>query len=302
MMTETQLLTVDFTQKGNVLQILPLPAQRSSEDLGWNGIYVQQHQQPAWETPESAHTRHMLLVHRATESIVQSERWFNGRMQQEWLGNGNNVAIIPAMVSHQANWNQESSFSLLFLEPDYLIQVAYESIGMNRVELIPQHAMSDPLIDQIARSLTAELEPNRLGSPLFADSLTIALAIHLLRNYSDLQQPLRETTGGLPQRKLQQAIDYINDHLAEALTVNAIANQLQMSPYYFSRLFKQSVGISPYQYVMRQRIEQATLLLRITSLSVAAIATQVGFANQNQFAIQFRKIMHTTPSNYRRNL
>jgi AraC family transcriptional regulator len=301
-MIEKQPLIIDFTQESNVLQILPRPAQRSSAGLGWQGIYVQQHQQPAWETPESAHTRHMLLVHGATEQIVQAERWFNGRRQQEQLGSSNNIAIIPAMVAHQANWNQESPFSLLFLEPDYLIQVAYELIGMNRVELIPHYAMADPLIDQIARSLTSELEPNRLGSRLFADSLTIALSIHLLRNYSNLQQPLQEVTGGLPPQKLKQAIDYINDHLAEALSITMIANQLQMSPYYFSRLFKQSVGLSPYQYVMQQRMERAAFLLRTTSLSVAVIAIQVGFTSQNQFAIQFRKLMHTTPSDYRKSL
>jgi AraC family transcriptional regulator len=301
MIPEIQPLTVDFNQEEDVLQILPHPTQRSSAGLGWNGLYIQQHQQPAWEIPECAHIRHMLLVHENSQ-IVRSERWFNGHRQQEQLGNGNNIAIIPAMVAHRANWQQESSFSLLFLEPDYLIQVAHESIKMDRIELIPHHAMPDLFINQVARSLTAELESGLPGSRLFADSLTIALAIHLLRNYADLQQPLREATSGLPQRKLQQAIDYIHDHLAEALTIMAIANELQMSPYYFSRLFKQSIGMSPYQYVMRQRIERAAFLLRTTPLSVAAIAVQVGFSSQNQLTIQFRKFIGTTPTNYRSNL
>lgn len=62
-MSETQPLTVDFTVEDEVLQILPRPALRSSANRGWNSIYVQQHQQPAWETPEYAHTQHMLLIH-----------------------------------------------------------------------------------------------------------------------------------------------------------------------------------------------------------------------------------------------
>jgi AraC family transcriptional regulator len=96
-------LTVDFTQEEEVLQILPRPALRSSENLGWKGLYVQQHQQPAWETPEYAHTRHMLLVHHP-EQMVHSERAFDGRRQQEQLGRDNNVVIVPATVQHQANW------------------------------------------------------------------------------------------------------------------------------------------------------------------------------------------------------
>jgi AraC family transcriptional regulator len=300
-MSDPQPLTVDFTQEDHVVQILPRPSLSSSENLRWNGIYVQQHQQPAWETPEYAHTRHMLLVHGTAQSVL-TERRFDGRRRQEHLGGTNNIVIIPATVLHQANWSQESSFSLLFLEPDYLAQVAYESISADRVELIPHHAMHDPLIDQIGRSLIAELESNQLNSGLFAESLTLALSIHLLRHYSTLQSPLREDSGGLPRRKLQQAIAYINAHLADDLSIGAIANELEMSQYYFSRLFKQSIGASPYQYVMRGRIERAQALLKTTTLSVAAIAQQVGFSHQNQLAIQFRKFTGTTPSNYRKRL
>lgn len=170
-MSETQPLTVDFTQEDDVLQILPRLALRSSDRMGWNGIYVQQHQQPAWETPDYAHTRHMLLVH-STNVAVQAERWFDGRRQQEQFGGRNNIAIVPATVEHRANWNRESPFSLLFLDRDRLVQVAYESVRTESVRLIPQYAMHDPLIEQIGKSLTAELETNLFGSQLFADSLT----------------------------------------------------------------------------------------------------------------------------------
>jgi AraC family transcriptional regulator len=300
-MPETQPLTVDFTQEEEVLQILPRPALRSSNDLGWKGLYVQQHQQPAWETPEYAHTRHMLLVHH-TEQMVHSERGFDGRRQQEQLGRDNNVVIVPATVQHQANWNQESGFTLLFLDPTYLVQVAHESIAVDRIELIPQFARPDPFIEQIGKSLTAELKSHGLGSRLFVDSLTTALSIHLLRNYSAWQQPLQAGTRGLTQRKLQQAIAYIKDHLTENLSLAAIAHELDMSQYYFARLFQQSMGVSPYQYVMQQRIERAKYLLRTTPLSIATIAQQVGFSNQNQLTVQFRKFTGTTPSSYRKNL
>lgn len=300
-MSEIQPKTVDFTHENDVLQILPRPALRSSENLDWVGIYVQQHQQPVWETPEYAHIRHMLLVHN-TDVTVQTERWFDGRKQQEQIGRENNIAIVPAGVQHRVNWDRESSFSLLFIESDFLIQIAYESVQVDRVRLLPHHAMSDPSIAQIGRLLTTELQSNQFGSPLFADSLTIALSIHLLRNYCDLQQPLREDVGGLTPRKLQSAIAYINEHLGEDLSISAIAQELEMSQYYFSRLFKQSMGKSPYQYIVQQRIERAKYLLRATPLSVAAIAMQAGFSHQNQLTIQFRKLTGTTPSNYRKQL
>jgi AraC family transcriptional regulator len=300
-MAETESLIVDFTQEEDVTQVLPYPPLRSSEDLAWQGLYVQHHQQPAWETPEYAHTRHMLLIHN-TNPPIQAERQFDGHRQLEQLGGETNIVLVPAQVQHRANWSQAGLFSLIFLEPDFLAQVAHESIRTNDVELIPHYATQDRFIDQIGRSLTVELQNNQLHSKLFADSLTIALSIHLLRHYANVQQPIGEYAGGLSRRKLQQVIEYINEHLASDLTIAAIADRVEMSPYHFSRLFKQSVGLSPYQYVMQQRIERSAYLLRTTTLSIAAIAIQVGFSTQNQLTIQFRKFLGITPSNYRKQL
>ena len=291
-------LTVDFTRPDQVLAILPNPPLRSSDQRDWDNIYVQQHDQPAWETPEYAHLSHMILVHGAEQ--VQAERYLDGRRQQEQIGRGQNIVIVPAQMQHQATWNQASDFGLLFLSPDYLMQVAHELTGASDIRLLPQFAMPDPLIDQMGSALMQELTSPDLGGRLFADSLKTALAVHLLRHYSD-RPPLREPSEGLSPRKLQQTMAYIQAHLSQEISLAGMAAELGMSQYYFARLFKQSVGLSPYQSVMRQRSERAALLLRTTSLSVAAIAAQVGFASQTQLALQFRKFIGTTPSRYRRS-
>jgi AraC family transcriptional regulator len=300
-MSEKQPLTADTTQKDDVVKIFPRLPLQSSENLGWKGIHVQQHCQPAWESPESANTTHIVAVG-LNSDLIQTECWFDGHRKQEQIDGRNNIAIIPAMVPHRVNWNQEASFSMLSIQPDRLTKIAYESFTTERVELIPHYAMHDTFIDHIGKSLTAELTEDRFGSQLLVDSLTIALSIHLLRHYSDWRKPLRDYQGGMPKRKIQQAIAYIHDHLAEDLTIAAIADELEMSQYYFSRLFKQAIGVSPYRYVMEQRIEAAKHLLKKTPLPISAISEQVGFANQNQLTVQFRNLTGTTPSNYRKHL
>jgi AraC family transcriptional regulator len=296
-MAETSPLAVDFTQTNEVLQILPQPPLRSSQNLQWDGLYVQQHHQPAWETPEYSHIRHMLLIH-TSQRAVQAERVLDGHRQTEQLRDGNMV-VVPATVQHQANWSEENTFTLLFLEPAHLTQVAHESIDLDRVELIPQFARLDPLIHQIGVSLSAELESPGLSDRLFVDALTTALSIHILRSYASRPQPLHEYTGGLSQRKLQQAIDYINTYLGEDLSLEAIAQTLGMSQYYFARLFKQSMGIAPYQYVIRQRVERAKQLLKQPELSISDIALQCGFASQGHLNLHFKRIVGATPRAFR---
>jgi AraC family transcriptional regulator len=297
-MAKPEILTVDFTRGDDVLQILPRPALRTSRDAGWNGIYVEEHYQPAWETPEYRQFQHVLLIHGSGEPVA-AERMFDGHRRAETIGGENNIVIIPSMVEHQASWNQESPFSLVLINPDRLNQVAYESTGYQPIELISQHAMSDPFIQQMGRSLTAELAIDQLGSNLFVESLAAALSVHLLRQYSTWQRPLRQDINGLSSRQLQRAIDYIQAYLATNLTVESIATELAMSQYHFARLFKQSLGIAPYQYVIQQRVDRAQLLLRSTTLSVSAIANQVGFSSQSQMAVQFRRQLGITPNKYR---
>ncbi|MER3494055.1 MAG: hypothetical protein C4323_18190 [Mastigocladus sp. ERB_26_2] len=65
---------------------------------------------------------------------------------------------------------------------------------------------------------------------------------HILRRYSTRQQRIPDISGGLPSYKLQLAIDYIQAHLTQNISLEAIATELGMSQYYFARLFKQSTG------------------------------------------------------------
>ncbi len=301
-MSETQPSAIDFTQEDKVSQILPRLPLRSSHTAGWHGIYVQQHHQPAWQTPEYCSTQHLILIHES-EQLIQAERRLDGRRQHEQLSDGN-VVIVPANAQHQVSWDQENSFILLFLEPTNLAHIAYEAVNVDRVDILPQFAMRDPLIYQIGRSLQAELQSNAngWGTRLYAEAAATMLAVHLLKQYSAFPTQIPDYAQGLSSQRRQLVLEYIHEHLSEDLSLAAIASSVGMSPYYFARLFKQSMGIAPYQYVLQQRVERAKQLLKTSRLSIAAIAHRVGFSDQSQLTVQFRKFTSTTPKAYRDGL
>jgi AraC family transcriptional regulator len=206
--------------------------------------------------------------------------------------------ITPPYLHRQLFWDTDAEFLLLRLEPKLFTCAVYESVDTDYAQIAPQLKICDPLIQQIGLALKAELEIDGLSDRLYAESMANALAVHLLRHYSTRRREIRSYSGRLPSYKLQQAIDYIQAHLAEDVSLEAIATELGMSQYYFARLFKHSTGYSPYQYVIKRRIERAQELLIQKQQSIANVALQVGFASQSQFGRHFKRLTGFTPKQF----
>lgn len=116
------------------------------------------------------------------------------------------------------------------------------------------------------------------------------------RSAETAQKPHEE--GGLPPFRLRKVQRYIGEHLDQDLTLARLAEVAGISKYHFSHLFKQSVGIPPYRYVILQRIEEAKRLLKQTELSIAQVALRTGFSSHSHLSKAFRKHVGTTPSTF----
>jgi AraC family transcriptional regulator len=101
--------------------------------------------------------------------------------------------------------------------------------------------------------------------------------------------------------QLNQVIDYINEHLDQDLSLNEMAAMVQMSPTYFASLFKQSTGLPPHQYVVHQRINRAKKMLLNSNLSIAEIATQLGFCDQSHLTRHMRRLLGVCPRQLRQH-
>jgi len=297
-----QPLAIDYRQEAAPLQILPNMPLLSSHQSSWNTIHLAHHRQPAWELPELHSDQHVIFiptkyetagVELVTEGKQQTVQYEANNPTQSGFG------ILPANLPYSLNWNVEVEFIHCYLEPSVLAQIAHESVNPDRVELPLLLWGTDPLVYQIGQALKADLEIDGIGRRFYADSLTTALAAHLLLHYSTRKHKLRAYNDGLPKEMLKQAIEYINTHLGENLSLAAMAAALHISPYYFCRLFKQSTGMSPHRYLMQQRLDRAKQLLRLPELTVTRIAIECGFANQSHFAKYFRRHTGVSPTQFR---
>lgn len=91
---------------------------------------------------------------------------------------------------------------------------------------------------------------------------------------------------------------YIEKHIAESITVHALARFVYLTSHCFSRAFKRSFGIPPHRYVIQQRIERSKTLLAGSALSIAEIGLALGFSRTSSFSAAFRKITGISPTEY----
>ncbi|GAP97982.1 helix-turn-helix domain-containing protein [Leptolyngbya sp. NIES-2104] len=291
--TEPQSLAANLAETESASQIFPRSPVQMSDPSAWQNIFLVHHRQPAWEMPENYLAQPIVSVN--IGAAQKLERVIEGRLQRENFLTGN-IALYPAEVDYCLRWEKEAEFLLVGLDPNHLSQLAAEVSGKETVELLPLLSAPDPLIHQLALALKSELESPQVGGKLYVDTIAQTFALHLLRNYTSSQpRSVPSTLHGLPQHKLQQATDYIQDALDRDLSLAELAAVVQMSPFHFAHLFKQSTGLAPHQFVIRCRVERAKELLLHSSLSIADIAVEVGFANQSHLTRHFRRIVGVTP-------
>jgi AraC family transcriptional regulator len=299
-MSEANTLAVDFTKATDVLQILPSGSLLTSCGAQWDGIHLEYYRHPPYEIPENSPKQHLILINTKIPPSTHYEQALDGRASSDELRQGE-VVVIPANVSHWARWDAEHDYITLSLDPGVFNRYAAQLVEADAIELVPHLAKPDPLIYGLGLALKTELESNQLGGQLYTDSLTTTLFTHLLRHYCARKNTIPMYAGGLPKPQLRQVIEYIHDHLDRGLTLAELAAVVQMSPNYFASLFKQSMGLTPHQYVIQCRVEQAKHLLREGELAIAEIAHSLGFAHQSHLNHHFKRLVGVTPKRFLTN-
>lgn len=286
---------LDYYQESASDQIVPNPAVLKS--LGWSGLHLELHQQPTFATDEHHHTMHVLacgLVDSSNQN-APGVRSLDGQRSRERRGAGD-IAIIPAGIAHSCSWDTPAQFAVLAIEPALLKQVGQDWVNPDQIELRPQFmSESDPFIQSVLLTLKGEAEVGGIASYLLIDSLKTALAVHLLRNYCVTRPKPSSYSNGLSQVTLALVKEYISDHLHQDLKLDDIAAIAKLSPYHFLRLFKQSMGMTPHQYILQCRLNHAKHLLQHSNLSIAEIALRTGFCDQSHLTRYFKRLMGVTP-------
>ncbi len=161
---------------------------------------------------------------------------------------------------------------------------------------------SDEILWHICRTCSEMLAARTPGKSPGVAALTQLFAAHLVEKYTNAGAETPEYRGGLPIRQLRKVQDYVAEHLAEEISIDGLAELVELSSSHFSHVFKETTGMTPLQFVTRERITRAQQMIRETSRSLIEIGLEVGYASPSHFAQVFRRVVGVTPTEFRSTL
>jgi AraC family transcriptional regulator len=254
---------------------------------GWRKLNLVYEHEPRGEMPEAPLPGHMIVI---AQGNFRSSIYHEGIWHQVDYCSGD-IAILPGSELFPRTWiDRKVPLIELFLDPKVL------DVSLC-LELEPQWQIRDPLIEQMGVALQQEIMVSGAAGGNYAEAIAIALSAHLARRYSKTR--IAPPIGKLTAQQAQNIRDYVQANLMEDLSVDRLAQVVQLSPGHFATLFKRQVGLTPHQYVVQQRIERACFLLHHTDLPILTIVYQIGLQTQSHFTRLFRQQMGLTPKQYR---
>ncbi|MEL6500848.1 MAG: AraC family transcriptional regulator [Cyanobacteria bacterium J06623_1] len=262
-------------------------------------IEIEYLQLPPGEADFHSEAAHTLFVNQTSRPMpylqTQDGKTYNG------LYRHGDMLITPANTPLFVRWEGNENCLQIQIPEAFIKRVAEEALGKNgdRLTLVPTFHNRNQQLEAITSLLMAEVQQRQPNGLLYLDSLANVLAVQLLCNYGTNSAQVPNYEGGLPIYQLNQVLDYIDAELAEGIKLADLASLLNMSSFHFARMFKQSMGITPHQYIIQQRVERAKQLLKQSDRAIIDIALECGFNSHSSLSKQFRKVMGMTPKTFR---
>jgi AraC family transcriptional regulator len=168
------------------------------------------------------------------------------------------------------------------------------------LKFTPGVGVVDPVVGELTRLLLPAFDnPDRV-SQLFADHISLALGAHIAQAYGGMRSVAGVLRGGLAAWQERRAKEFMSANLQRDVSTAAVAAECSLSAGHFARAFRRSTGLSPHQWLLCRRIDEAHGLLRARRLSLAEIARACGFADQSHFTKAYARLRGITPGAWRR--
>lgn len=227
--------------------------------------------------------------------------WLHGRpVSVDTAQEEGSVSIVD--LEQDPSFHLGSAFDMVqfYVPRAALDDFADENDGCRCETLSWPFGRVDPGLRNLALCLLPVLEEPGVAGQLYVDHLVFAAHAYIARTYGGIKLAPSVVRGGLAPWQLNRATEMLKANLDGQIALSQVARECKLSVSHFVRAFKQAIGQPPYRWLLQQRIDAAKQLLLHSGLPMAEIALKCGFADQACFIRAFRKLLDTTPGEWRR--
>ena len=210
------------------------------------------------------------------------------------------VCLIPPLLEHEVRWSNMANFVNFYITPEFIQDYVDPEFDTQDHIFDTLIGLEDSFIFQLGQSVRHYfLKHPDTHDYKYLDSILHVLAQHLVDNYlkDDTEKLLFNDYAQIPCPKIRESILYIQNHVERSISIEEIADSVNMSHYHFIRTFKEMVGMTPAKFHMMQRIDKAKELLR-KKQKIVDVAMGLGFSSQSHFSNVFTKSVGVTPGKY----
>ena len=253
---------------GRNFPLVPHQPILSSASQQWEGFLLERHQSNGFEVPKHSHSS-ILLSMQLNASLRLG--WNSEQGGQSAVVDAGSLTLHGASGCNGSTWEGAYNRVLFELDHKHLEQLTEGRVAGARVEIAERWAFQDPRLVHLLKTLYAELREGAPAGRLFGEQVGNAVAMLLVKQYSVIRPDVYGSGGKIPSSRLKKVFDYVEAYLHQDIHLSDLASTAAMSPYYFARLFKNSTGVSPHQYVIQCRIYRAKEMLRTSKMSIFEI-------------------------------
>ncbi|PWT93333.1 MAG: AraC family transcriptional regulator [Proteobacteria bacterium] len=227
----------------------------------------------------------------------------DGRLIQPEPFDPGDVAIFDLRTNLASDLRDSFHAVDLYLPQRALDGIAAEA-GVPRIDEL-RHRPGGTFDDPVLRNLLLSMRPSLAArpaevAPLMVDHVANAIAIHVAHTYGGMHARGHTRRGGLAPWQERRAKELLHANLSGRISLGALAAACELSVRHFTRAFRQSTSVSPHEWLQQHRLERAKELLARSSMHLAEIALDCGFADQSHFSRKFQRAVGATPGNWRR--
>jgi AraC family transcriptional regulator len=289
----------DYAGRVDQSRILPARKLADSSGCGWRslvaGLYREAPVADTFATPPVPEAL-VVVVTSGTYRIesAKGRRWTSAHYHP------GSVGLTAPGNSSVLRWRATSSAPLESVQirlTAALVEQAQQGLSVPSSRFPDTLRLDDTYVAATGRAIASAVRQR--APALYADSLALALATHLVLPGAGVSAAAPGPRQGLGAGVLQRVTDYIGDNLSADLTVADLAAVAHLSPFHFLRLFRQSTGTTPHRYVVEVRMRRAAELLRRTDRPIAGVAAACGYRSAGHFAETFRRQFGVSPAGFR---